>query len=41
MIIWVAMTIDYSEDGKVRFSMPDYIKGLLDEGPEDTWQEPQ
>ena len=29
------MIIDYSEDGKVKFSMPDYIEGLLDEAPDD------
>jgi hypothetical protein len=32
---YLGMTIDYSEDGKVRFSMIDYIDGLLDEAPED------
>jgi hypothetical protein len=26
---YLGMTIDYSEDGKVRSSMPDYIEGLL------------
>ena len=29
------MIIDYSEDRKVKFSMPDYIEGLLDEAPDD------
>jgi hypothetical protein len=28
------MIIDYMDDGKVRFSMVDYIDGLLDEAPE-------
>ncbi len=32
---YLGMTINYSEDGKVRFSMIDYIDGLLDEAPED------
>ena len=32
---YLGMTIDYSEDGKVRFSMIDYIDRLLDEAPED------
>jgi hypothetical protein len=32
---YLGMTMDYSEDGKVRFSMIDYIDGLLDEAPED------
>lgn len=32
---YLGMTINYSEDGKVKFSMPDYIKGLLDKAPED------
>jgi hypothetical protein len=27
------MTIDYSENGKVKFMMPDYVEGLLDEAP--------
>jgi hypothetical protein len=27
------MTIDYSEDGKVKFMMPDYVEGILDEAP--------
>jgi hypothetical protein len=29
------MTIDYSEEGKVKFLMPDYIYGILDEFPGD------
>jgi hypothetical protein len=29
------MTIDYSEKGKVKFTMIDYIKGMLDELPGD------
>jgi hypothetical protein len=29
------MTIDYSEDGKVKFIMSDYIQGILDEAPDD------
>jgi hypothetical protein len=29
------MTIDYSEDGKVKFIMADYVKGILDEAPLD------
>jgi hypothetical protein len=27
------MMIDYSEDGKVKFMMPDYVEGILDEAP--------
>jgi hypothetical protein len=30
---YLGMTIDYSEDGKVKFSMPDYVEGILDEAP--------
>jgi hypothetical protein len=30
---YLGMTIDYSEDGKVKFMMPDYIQGILDEAP--------
>jgi hypothetical protein len=30
---YLGMAIDYSEDGKVKFSMPDYVEGLLDEAP--------
>jgi hypothetical protein len=33
--IYLGMTIDYSTDGKVRFSMIDYIKDILDELPGD------
>ena len=29
------MTIDYSEDGKVKFMMTDYVQGILDEAPDD------
>ena len=29
------MTINYSTDGKVRFSMIDYVQGMLDEIPDD------
>jgi hypothetical protein len=29
------MTIDYSEDGKVKFIMSDYIEGILGEAPDD------
>ena len=32
---YFGMTIDYSTDGKVRFSMIDYIQGMLDELPDD------
>jgi hypothetical protein len=28
---YLGMTIDYSEDGKVKLSMPDYVEGILDE----------
>jgi hypothetical protein len=30
---YLGMTIDYSEDGKVKFMMPDYVEGILDEAP--------
>jgi hypothetical protein len=29
------MTIDYSEDGKVKFTMYDYLEDILEESPED------
>jgi hypothetical protein len=32
---YLGMTIDYSEDGKVKFMMTDYVKGILDEAPDD------
>eukprot|EP00980_Cylindrotheca_fusiformis_P012362 scaffold3036_cov117-Cylindrotheca_fusiformis.AAC.1 len=32
---YLGMTIDYSEDGKVKFTMSDYIEDLLEEMPED------
>jgi hypothetical protein len=32
---YLGMTIDYSEEGKVKFLMPDYIDGILDEAPAD------
>ena len=32
---YLGMTIDFSIDGKVRFSMIDYVLGMLDELPED------
>jgi hypothetical protein len=32
---YLGMTIDYSEDRKVRFIMADYVKGILDEAPLD------
>ena len=32
---YLGMTIDYSEDGKVKFLMADYVQGILDEAPED------
>jgi hypothetical protein len=32
---YLGMTIDYSEDGKVRFIKADYVKGILDEAPSD------
>jgi Reverse transcriptase (RNA-dependent DNA polymerase) len=30
---YLGMTIDYSEDRKVKFSMPDYVEGILDDAP--------
>ena len=32
---YLGMTIDYSDKGKVKFTMIDYIKGMLDELPGD------
>jgi len=32
---YLGMTIDYSEDGKVKFKMDDFVEQLLEEGPED------
>jgi hypothetical protein len=32
---YLGMTIDFSEDGKVKFIMNDYVENLLDEIPED------
>jgi hypothetical protein len=32
---YLGMTIDYSEDGKVKFMMHDYVQGILDEAPAD------
>jgi hypothetical protein len=32
---YLGMTIDYSEEGKVKFQMPDYINGILEEAPAD------
>ena len=32
---YLGMTIDYSEDGKVKFMMFDYMEGILDEVPAD------
>ena len=32
---YLGMTIDYSEEGKVKFQMPDYVEGILDEAPDD------
>jgi hypothetical protein len=32
---YLGMVIDYSEEGKVKFSMHDYVDGLLDEAPDD------
>jgi hypothetical protein len=32
---YLGMTIDYSEDGKVKFIMTDYVQGILDETPDD------
>jgi hypothetical protein len=31
---YLGMTIDYSEDGKVKFIMTDYVQGILDEAPD-------
>jgi hypothetical protein len=30
---YLSMTIDYSEEGNVKFFMPDYFNGILEEGP--------
>ena len=32
---YLGMMIDYSKDGKVKFSMPDYVQGMLDGAPPD------
>jgi hypothetical protein len=32
---YLGMTIDYLEEGKVKFQMPNYIDGILDEAPDD------
>jgi hypothetical protein len=32
---YLGMTIDYSEEGKVKFMMFDYVEGILDEAPAD------
>jgi hypothetical protein len=32
---YLGMVIDYLEEGKVKFSMHDYVDGLLDEAPDD------
>ena len=32
---YLGMMIDYSEDGKVKFSMPNYVQGVLDGAPPD------
>jgi hypothetical protein len=32
---YLRMTIDYSEKGKVKFLMPDYVNGILEEAPMD------
>jgi hypothetical protein len=32
---YLGMTIDYSINGKVEFSMIDYVQGMLDKLPED------
>ena len=32
---YLGMTIDYSEDGKVKFLMPDFVEGALEEAPSD------
>jgi hypothetical protein len=31
---YLGVTIDYSEDGKVKFIMSDYVQGILDEAPD-------
>ena len=33
---YIGMTIDFSENGKVKFTMHDYIYDMLEELPEDT-----
>jgi hypothetical protein len=32
---YLGMTIDYLEDGKVKFLMTEYVEGILEEAPED------
>jgi hypothetical protein len=32
--VYLGMTIDFGEKGKVKFIMNDYVENLLDEGPE-------
>ena len=32
---YLGMTIDYSEDGKVKFKMDDYVEGILEEAPDE------
>jgi hypothetical protein len=32
---YLGMTIDYSEEGKVKFTMPDFVDGILEEAPMD------
>jgi hypothetical protein len=32
---YLGMTIDYSKKGKVKFLMPDYVNGILEEAPTD------
>ncbi len=32
---YLGITIDYSEKGKVKFLMPDYVNGILEEAPMD------
>jgi len=32
---YLGMTINYSEDRKVKFMMADYVEGILDEAPSD------
>ena len=34
------MTIDYTTLGKVKFTMPDFIQGVLNEWPEDLMKGP-